>query len=148
MDTTPDTDQGPEWLPASVVARAVGLSPKTVKRHAAAGKTIGQRPVGERGSWLIRADSAEDYYGQTLTPGASLSDPEPATLALLDSYRERERELSDRLIEAATAAAVSEMTAAHLKERLVEVREETTRRVEELQAEVDRARRRWWRRNR
>jgi len=63
------------WLPASAVARALGVHPATIYRAAADGKISGRR-VGR--AWYVRQDTVLAYYGNAPEVAAALRQRIPA----------------------------------------------------------------------
>jgi len=144
MDTADSEGTQVEWLPLREAAQRVGRSTKTIRRQAKAGQLVAQRAGdSETSPWLVSSVSLADVYGGTIATAAEATS-EVIAEATADVVTALSAQLSDvtamlndanRIArEAVERAAISETTAAHLRERLQELREANERPT------------RWWRR--
>jgi excisionase family DNA binding protein len=63
------------WLPASAVARALGVQPSTIYRACAEGRMSGRR-VGR--AWYVKKETVLAYYGNTAEIAKALKERIPA----------------------------------------------------------------------
>jgi hypothetical protein len=146
------TDQGPTapsgWVSTQQAARALGISPRTVRWHIEQGN-LEAKPEGEgvRRTWLVSIDSLQAFrdvrQGAGDAPRASRATTRGADIAP-ESSGEAIRVLAERLEEAAARAAeyrvrleLTEQAESTLRAEL----EETRRRREEVERDRDELRR-------
>jgi Helix-turn-helix domain len=137
------------WVSTQQAARALGISPRTVRWHIEQGN-LAAKPQGEgvRRSWLVSIDSLQAFRDKRQAaegvPRGSRAPSEGAEIAARDTGN-AVRELADRLAEEAARAAeyrvrleLTEQAASTVRAEL----EEERRRREEAERERDELRRR------
>jgi excisionase family DNA binding protein len=147
--TTREPSAPSGWVTTRQAARALGISPRTVRWHIERG-SLEAKPEGEgvKRAWLVSIDSLQAFRDERRTagepPGDNRSVGESADIAA-ESPGSAIRELADRLVEEAARASefrvrleLSEWAQSTLEGELAEER----RRREEAERERDELRRR------
>jgi hypothetical protein len=148
-DTAPETTAPSGWVSTHQAARALGISPRTVRWHIEQGN-LAAKPEGEgvRRSWLVNIDSLQAFRDTRQDAGRmprGRRAPAEGSEIAAESAGNAVRELADRLAEEAARAAeyrvrleLTEQAASTVRAEL----EEERHRREEAERERDELRRR------
>jgi len=133
-----DTSGESGWITTDVAARAVRVSPRTIRRYIDQGK-LEAKPQGEgvRREWLVSVDSLHALRA-TRPPGAGVREDDRG-LEPADSVADVLREMSASLVSKAEEAAELRVRL-QLTEQAQSTTEEARRRAEEKLAEERRRR--------